>query len=728
MSSKKHQGLTRRTSGLMALEPRFMFDGAAVVDAIQTTADAAPVLNDAKALAPQALQQAEQLAQQKVAEFLGKATDQEIFNLFNGGKQAPDADWAERLNHLRDSLNGGETGIQVLMMDRASQFNAIAAFAANGPDGKPTIFVNPYWAGLLGNEDLSSVLIEEIGHWMDSVLNPDADTAGDEGQHLADVVLGKEAQASRDGVVTDSGWVTVAGVSYEVEFASFNFVNAYEMVYDLDNDTFGKTTAQISTADIDVNERWADKEQNLHYFNSSRSLGVVSISDGTSGQNFSGNDVSAISVIVNGETLYGWISRPIKANGVVRGFYFWTDTYTFTPLTDYAGPVPVISYTIRDDFNATSTATLSITVTQVNDAPAGTDKTIQTFENKSYTLTASDFGFTDPNDSPPNSFLSVIITTLPTAGTLTLNGTAVTAGQEILVSALSGLVFTPVANANGSTYATLTFQVRDNGGTANAGVNLDPTPNSLTFNVQAVNSAPVAVADTATVGEAGGVNNGTNSTPSVSGNVLTNDTDADAGDTKTVSAVSGLAAGTVGSSVSGRYGSLVLNANGSYTYTTDNDNPTVQALRLNTDSLTDSFAYTVTDGSGLSSTTTLTITITGANDFPVAINDYNSVKEAATATSGSFGTATGNVLNNDTDVDGGTLVVESASSLPADSDTLTVTSPITSATYTVVDKSTSGNWTSGVGNNSASPQNVLVYNGTSWVTVSRQDGGGKRLH
>ena len=37
------------------------------------------------------------------------------------------------------------------------------------------------------------------------------------------------------------------------------------------------------------------------------------------------------------------------------------------------------------------------------------------------------------------------------------------------------LVFTPAANANGAAYASFTFQVQDDGGTANGGVDLDPT-------------------------------------------------------------------------------------------------------------------------------------------------------------------------------------------------------------------------------------------------------------
>ena len=59
---------------------------------------------------------------------------------------------------------------------------------------------------------------------------------------------------------------------------------------------------------------------------------------------------------------------------------------------------------------------MTINVTQVNQAPSGTDKTITLLEDHSYAFAASDFGFSDPNDSPANHMLGVVITTVPTAG------------------------------------------------------------------------------------------------------------------------------------------------------------------------------------------------------------------------------------------------------------------------------------------------------------------------
>ena len=144
-----------------------------------------------------------------------------------------------------------------------------------------------------------------------------------------------------------------------------------------------------------------------------------------------------------------------------------------------------------------------------------------------------------------------------------------------------------------------------------------------------------------------------------SGNVLTNDTDPNAGDTKTVSAVSfGATTGTLGTALAGAYGSLVLNASGAYTYTVNETNSAVQALRQSTNTLTEVFSYTMRDTAGATSSTTLTVTIHGANDAPVLAvqtgNQSTSVGSAFTLTlpAGTF-----------TDVDSGDSLTYSATAI-----------------------------------------------------------------
>jgi hypothetical protein len=144
--------------------------------------------------------------------------------------------------------------------------------------------------------------------------------------------------------------------------------------------------------------------------------------------------------------------------------------------------------------------TITVDVTSVNDAPAGASKTVTTLEDTDYTFAALDFGFTDANDSPANALLAVKVTTLPAAGTLKLNGVAVTAGQFVSATdvAANKLKFTPALNARGAGYASFTFQVQDDGGTANGGVDLDPTSRTITVDVTSVNDAPSGASKTVT--------------------------------------------------------------------------------------------------------------------------------------------------------------------------------------------------------------------------------------
>ncbi|WP_436216266.1 VCBS domain-containing protein, partial [Bradyrhizobium sp. LjRoot220] len=170
----------------------------------------------------------------------------------------------------------------------------------------------------------------------------------------------------------------------------------------------------------------------------------------------------------------------------------------------------------------------------------------------------------------------------------------------------------------------------------------------LTITITGTNDAPVAVADT-NAGDAvveSGVNPGNTpfgGDPSATGNVLSNDTDVDTGATKAVAEVNG-SAGNVGNAVTGTYGSVTINSNGSYTYTLDNSDPDTQALAQGA-LATEVFTYTVTDQFEATSSSTLTITITGTDDLPVAVADTASIAEDVVSVAG-------NLRSNDTLGDG----------------------------------------------------------------------------
>jgi VCBS repeat-containing protein len=137
----------------------------------------------------------------------------------------------------------------------------------------------------------------------------------------------------------------------------------------------------------------------------------------------------------------------------------------------------------------------------------------------------------------------------------------------------------------------------------------------LVITVTGVDDDPTGVNDT------GSVNEDATLSVNTSSGVLSNDTDADDASSLSVSAISG---GTVGSALTGDYGDLTLNANGSYTYVANHDD--ADALDPG-DTDTDVFTYTVSDGAGTTDTATLTITVTGVNDDIVAVDDTDAVTE-----------------------------------------------------------------------------------------------------
>jgi len=138
----------------------------------------------------------------------------------------------------------------------------------------------------------------------------------------------------------------------------------------------------------------------------------------------------------------------------------------------------------NDSYVNSAAATVTLTVTPINDEPSGADATVTTSIDTAYTFSNTDFGFSDPNDSPANGLQAIKITTLPGAGTLTNNG-AISLGQSISSAdiAANQFVFTPAADDSGEPYSSFTFQVQDDGGTANGGVNLAGTPSTITVMV-----------------------------------------------------------------------------------------------------------------------------------------------------------------------------------------------------------------------------------------------------
>ncbi|WP_317202683.1 SdrD B-like domain-containing protein [Janthinobacterium sp.] len=125
---------------------------------------------------------------------------------------------------------------------------------------------------------------------------------------------------------------------------------------------------------------------------------------------------------------------------------------------------------------------LQVIIDPVNDAPAAADKSFDLLNGNGVTLSEGDFGFHD--DVEHDGFKSVLITSLPVAGHLLLNGVAVASGVEIAIADIRAghVVFVPDQNIAGS--FALGFKVHDDGGTVGCNASdLSATPNYLTFKV-----------------------------------------------------------------------------------------------------------------------------------------------------------------------------------------------------------------------------------------------------
>ncbi|WP_427306299.1 VCBS domain-containing protein [Cupriavidus sp. H39] len=184
------------------------------------------------------------------------------------------------------------------------------------------------------------------------------------------------------------------------------------------------------------------------------------------------------------------------------------------------------------------------------------------------------------------------------------------------------------------------------------------------------NHAPTAAADANAIGE-------DNHPNPITGNVLANDSDVDAGNV--------LAVASPGTYV-GQYGTLQINADGSYSYTLDNGNAQVQSLRPG-DHVDETFSYSVTDGQA-SATSTLGIRINGANDA-ATITASTSEDTAVTEAGGMANAATGDASASGTltvsDVDSGEahFAAVSPGSLVGQYGTFTFNSTTGAWTYTL---------------------------------------------
>ncbi|MDD5388106.1 MAG: Ig-like domain-containing protein [Gallionellaceae bacterium] len=261
----------------------------------------------------------------------------------------------------------------------------------------------------------------------------------------------------------------------------------------------------------------------------------------------------------------------------------------YRPDADYFG-LDHFLYTIGSNADFTSTAHVLVMVNPVNDTPLAVDEVFIGDENTQLTGNV----LSNDSDADGDSLYAYQLTS-PAHGSVTLNPDG-------------NFSYTPEPGWSGEDR--FTYQAHDGSAASNIA--------TVTLTIRPVNDAPVAINDTVSGDE----------DTVLTGNVLSNDTDAD-GDNLLAVLVD-----------APTHGSLALNADGSFSYTPEANWHGG-----------DRFTYQAHDGSAASNVATVNLTINPVNDAPVALEDTGSTP-AGTA-------ILLDVLANDHDVDGDTLGITS---------------------------------------------------------------------
>ena len=166
------------------------------------------------------------------------------------------------------------------------------------------------------------------------------------------------------------------------------------------------------------------------------------------------------------------------SDGVLSGT---APNLTYTPNSDFNG-VDLFTYTATDDEAASSSpATITLTITAVNDEPSFTGNGDDTVDEDAGAQTK--VAWATSISAGPSDESGQVLTFLVTNG-----NNALFSVQPAVSESTGDLTYTLATDANGS--ALVSVSISDNGGVANAGDDTSPVQ-TMTITVTAVNDVPV---------------------------------------------------------------------------------------------------------------------------------------------------------------------------------------------------------------------------------------------
>ncbi|MHC2145138.1 retention module-containing protein [Pseudomonas sp. 210_17 TE3656] len=331
------------------------------------------------------------------------------------------------------------------------------------------------------------------------------------------------------------------------------------------------------------------------------------------------NDVQGADRIASGpitpQTITGTYGTLVLAADGSYTYTLHTNDPDFINLKGGVSGVENFTYTLKDADGDSSTATLKIDVSNLNDP----------VEIHGLDLCGGELTFYEKNlsdgSSPDQWALTKggTFTVVAPDGlqTLTIGGLTLVSGGVVSALPLTGT--TPLGNSmtihsydpsTGVIVGTFTLLDNESHTSGNTlveqievvAIDTDGSKGSATIDINIVDDAPKAYDDTNTT-------TATEAQQTLTGNVLTND----------VQGADRIASGPITpQTITGTYGTLVLAADGSYTYTLHTNDPDFINLKGGVSGV-ENFTYTLKDADGDSSTATLKIDVSSV-DHPVVID------------------------------------------------------------------------------------------------------------